>query len=110
MRNEGRGTRREEGNRQLADLARAPLVLSFLIPLSFSSPVPYLPSLLLAQQTAPTVTGLRFSVSFPRERSGTALDGRILLLISTDSSAEPRFQISDAATTQLVFGVNVDGM
>ena len=51
---------------------------------------------------------LRFAVSFPRERSTTAIDGRLLLLISSDTSAEPRFQVSDALSTQLVFGVDVE--
>jgi hypothetical protein len=53
---------------------------------------------------------LRFAVSFPAERSKTPLDGRLLLLISTDGKAEPRFQISDGPNTQLVFGVDVDGL
>ena len=30
-------------------------------------------------------------------------------MISADTSAEPRFQISDALSTQLVFGIDVDG-
>lgn len=38
-----------------------------------------------------------------------ALDGRLLLLIARDDQAEPRFQINDAAGTQLVFGIDVDG-
>jgi hypothetical protein len=53
---------------------------------------------------------LRFAVSFPAERSKTPLDGRLLLLISTDGKAEPCFQISDGPNTQLVFGVDVDGL
>ena len=36
-----------------------------------------------------------FSVSFPKMRSDKPLDGRILLLLSTDPSAEPRMQIDD---------------
>jgi len=54
--------------------------------------------------------GPSFRVSFPASRSAVPLDGRILLLLSTDSTAEPRFQISDGAATQLVFGVDVDGL
>ena len=49
-----------------------------------------------------------FTISFPRERSSVPLDGRLLLLLSTDSTAEPRFQISDGLRTQLVFGVDVE--
>ncbi len=55
-------------------------------------------------------TELRFAVSFPAERSKTPLDGRLLLLISTDGNAEPRFQISEGPDTQLVFGIDVDGL
>jgi hypothetical protein len=51
-----------------------------------------------------------FAVSFPRERSAAALDGRLLVLLSSDSTAEPRFQISDAHNTQLVFGIDVEGL
>ena len=43
-------------------------------------------------------------VSFPAERSKTPLDGRLLLLLSTNGNAEPRFQVNDGAATQLVFG------
>ena len=53
-------------------------------------------------------TKLRFEITFPTERSRAPLDGRLLVLISTDTSAEPRFQISDAPGTQQVFGVDVD--
>lgn len=53
--------------------------------------------------------GLRVEVTYPAGRSTTPLDGRLLLLLSTDSTAEPRFQISDGPETQLVFGVDVDG-
>ncbi|HMV31554.1 MAG: hypothetical protein U0104_06715 [Gemmatimonadales bacterium] len=52
--------------------------------------------------------GPRFEVTFPATRSVTALDGRLLLLLSTDSSAEPRFQVGDQENTQLVFGVDVE--
>ena len=47
-------------------------------------------------------------VSFSNEISSEAKDGRLLLLLSTDDSKEPRFQINDGPTTQLVFGMNVD--
>jgi hypothetical protein len=51
-----------------------------------------------------------FSVSFPKERSAVALDGRLLLLLSTDPSAEPRMQITEGPDTQMVFGMDVEGM
>lgn len=51
-----------------------------------------------------------FEVSFPASRSAKPLDGRVLLLLSTDDSAEPRMQIDDTPRTQMVFGVTVDGL
>ncbi|WP_405410391.1 alpha/beta hydrolase-fold protein [Maribacter sp. Asnod1-A12] len=36
------------------------------------------------------------------------LDGRLLLMLSTDDNNEPRFQINDGLNTQLIFGVNVE--
>jgi hypothetical protein len=53
---------------------------------------------------------LKFAVSFPAQSSPAPLDGRLLLLLSNDGTAEPRFQISDGAATQLVFGIDVDGL
>ena len=61
-------------------------------------------------QNATAENGLRVGVSFPSDRSAVALDGRMLLMLSTDESKEPRFQISDNAKTQQIFGVDVDGL
>ncbi|WP_370651553.1 alpha/beta hydrolase-fold protein [Luteitalea sp. TBR-22] len=55
-------------------------------------------------------TGVRVRVSFPASLEPQRLDGRLLVMLSTDPKAEPRFQITDDAGTQLVFGVDVDGM
>ncbi|MGI9077325.1 MAG: hypothetical protein ACR2G6_08350, partial [Gemmatimonadaceae bacterium] len=63
----------------------------------------------VAASTQPADSPLRFAITFPGSRSSVPIDGRLLLLISSDTSAEPRFQISDALTTQLVFGVDVEG-
>jgi hypothetical protein len=61
----------------------------------------------LAAQTA-SVPAPRFLVTFPAARSSVPLDGRLLLLLSTDSTAEPRHQISDISETQLIFGRDVE--
>jgi len=53
---------------------------------------------------------LRFAISFPAERSAAPLDGRVLLMISTDGSQEPRTQINDSPKTQQIFGIDVDGL
>src|SRR4029077_2444141 len=52
----------------------------------------------------------QFSVSFAKERSTQPLDARILLLLSTDGTAEPRTQISISFKTQMVFGLDVDAL
>jgi enterochelin esterase-like enzyme len=62
-------------------------------------------ALRLQAQSVPT-----FSISFPASQSAKPLDGRVLLLLSNDSSEEPRMQIDDTPRTQMVFGVTVDGL
>ena len=54
--------------------------------------------------------GLRFEIRYGPEQSADALDGRMLLMLSTDDSREPRFQIVDGPATQLAFGVDVEGL
>ncbi len=58
----------------------------------------------------PEEGSLRFQVSFAAEMSKSPLDGRLFLMLSTDPSEEPRFQIKDGPETQLIFGVDVDAM
>jgi hypothetical protein len=66
---------------------------------------------LLAFGTRPlNAADVKFSISFPKERSAQPLDGRLLLLLSTDPAAEPRMQINDSPQTQIIFGSDVDGM
>jgi hypothetical protein len=50
-----------------------------------------------------------FRVTIAPTLHSETLDGRLLLLLSNNNNAEPRFQINDAAGTQMVFGVDVDG-
>lgn len=52
----------------------------------------------------------QFEISFSKAKSETPLDGRMLLLLSNDPSEEPRMQINDQLRTQMVFGVDVDGL
>ena len=54
--------------------------------------------------------GQTVSVSFPASASGKPLDGRVLVLLSNDASAEPRMQIDDTPKSQMVFGLTVDGL
>ncbi len=53
-------------------------------------------------------TGPRFSVRVDPDRANEPLDGRLVLMLSRDDSAEPRFQIVDGPDTQLAFGVDVE--
>ncbi|MCG8606771.1 hypothetical protein MJD09_17530, partial [bacterium] len=62
---------------------------------------------LIAQDSS---TPLRFAISFPAANHGGTLDGRLFLMLSTNDDNEPRFQISDGPDTQLIFGINVDGL
>ena len=53
---------------------------------------------------------IKFSVSFTKELSDQAQDGRLLLLLANNDKSEPRTQINDGLHTQLVFGVDVEGL
>ena len=50
-----------------------------------------------------------FIVTFPTKLSSQPLDGRLLLVLSTDPSDEPRNQIDDTPRSQIIFGLTVDG-
>ena len=61
----------------------------------------------------------RFSVTLPasakatvgRPGEGDSIDGRLLVMLAKDPRAgEPRFQINDSVSGQLIFGVDVDGL
>jgi hypothetical protein len=52
---------------------------------------------------------LRFVVRFVPDVYDQPVDGRLLLMISDDPTAEPRFQIVDGPKTQLAFGIDVEG-
>ena len=53
---------------------------------------------------------LRIEILFTEMQSKDALDGRMLFMISADPGREPRFQISDGPNTQLIFGIDVEGL
>lgn len=55
---------------------------------------------------APEQSPLHFEISLPQEWSDTTLDGRLLVFVSNNDAAEPRFQVSNGPQTQLVFGVD----
>jgi hypothetical protein len=49
-----------------------------------------------------------FRVTISGALQPSAFDGRLLLLLSNNDKSEPRFQVSDEAETQMVFGIDVD--
>jgi hypothetical protein len=59
---------------------------------------------------ASSPSGLSVRVSFGPELSKTPLDGRLLVMLSTDDKDEPRFQITENTKTQQIFGIDVDGL
>ena len=76
------------------------LILSAILVAAFS---PCLPAQTMARSAQ------TFTVSLPAKPNARPLDGRLLLLLSKDPSAEPRMQIDDTPKSQIVFGVTVDG-
>src|SRR6476660_1389185 len=50
----------------------------------------------------------KFEISCSSKLGDHIPDGRLLLLLSNNDKAEPRFQISDGPSTQLVFGADMD--
>ncbi|TXN34837.1 hypothetical protein FVB32_09545 [Flagellimonas hymeniacidonis] len=49
-------------------------------------------------------------VSFSGNANESAVDGRLLLMLSTNDEKEPRFQIGTGLDAQLIFGMDVSGM
>jgi hypothetical protein len=49
-----------------------------------------------------------FSVTLPDNYPLEKVDGRLLVMLSTDTTAEPRFQINDNVNSQQVFGIDVE--
>ena len=65
--------------------------------------------------SAQSASRLRVSVALPRTipnglpAGATGLDGRLLVVFSVDSGAEPRFQVGSHASTQPAFAIDVTG-
>lgn len=72
-----------------------------------------IPSVALAAAAlaAVPVLATEIEVVFQEEMSAEPLDGRVLLLLSTDSEGEPRFQVGwDITSTMQVFGLEAEGL
>jgi hypothetical protein len=58
----------------------------------------------------PGASSSKFTITFTKEMSDQAQDGRLLLMLANNNASEPRTQIGDGLSAQLVFGVDVEGM
>src|SRR3972149_3485272 len=56
----------------------------------------------------PRAESVRFEISFPPSLREATVDGRVLLLLSTNGEEEPRFQIGTQLDTQQIFGIDVE--
>ena len=63
----------------------------------------------VTKSSAQNSAQLKFEISFPASLDKGPIDGRLLLLISTNTEGEPRNQINEDLNTQQVFGIDVDG-
>jgi hypothetical protein len=79
---------------------RIALLFFTLLPTMISSP---------AQSPRAQSATAEFAISLEATKSGAPLDGRLLLMLSTDPAEEPRLQINDTLKTQLIFGVDIEG-
>src|ERR1700728_2120117 len=72
------------------------------------------PSVVAHTQPSPATTThgrtIQVVVTLASHPSGLPHDGRLLLAISTDSTREPRLEISDLDNTQQLFGIDVHGL
>jgi hypothetical protein len=55
-------------------------------------------------------TDARFEISFAEETGESALDGRVILILSKDDDSEPRFQVRPGVDAVQIFGVDVNGL
>ncbi|HQU52085.1 MAG TPA: hypothetical protein P5275_16700 [Saprospiraceae bacterium] len=64
--------------------------------------------LLIGACTENNPPSLQFAITLQDTGSTHPLDGRLLLMISTDSTVEPRYQIVDGSATQQVYGMDIE--
>lgn len=65
---------------------------------------------LVAGQCSQKRDSPRFIITFTQQLSEQSQDGRLLLILANNDKSEPRFQISDGLSTQLIFGIDVEGV
>ena len=52
----------------------------------------------------------RIAVSFPKDQSEAALDGRVLVILSARFDRQPCFDVGSGKDTAQVFGIDVEGL
>ena len=69
-------------------------------------------ALFAAASASPAFAAPSFAISFPAARSAAPLDGRIVLMLATDKTKEPRQQIESdqLLKSPWLFGLTVDGL
>ncbi len=67
-------------------------------------------TLIIGCKTNPERSTYSFKISVDKILSTEPIDGRMLLIISKNNEAEPRFQISDGLGTQMIFGIDVNDL
>jgi hypothetical protein len=87
------------------------LVLALVGVAAMAGPLPGCDARGSAHEMA-AVEGATFGVSFPAERSGKPLDGRVILLLSRDFTREPRSHVApnEPLASPYLFGLTVDGL
>lgn len=65
-------------------------------------------ALCLFSCTSNSESPFNFSIKIDPALTEESQSGRLLLMLSTDDTSEPRFQISDAPQTQIVFGMDIN--
>jgi Putative esterase len=85
--------------------ALAVIVLAFLQPW-----FPLITSVSTAADTDSKNAAAGVRVSFGADMSKTPINGRLLVILSTDPKDEPRLQITENSKTQQIFGIDVDGL
>ncbi len=76
----------------------------------FSVPASIPLSLLLILSSCSGQGSPSFGVSFAESMGSEPLDGRVILILSTHESSEPRFQVNSGPAAPMVLGVDVNGL
>ena len=62
------------------------------------------------ETTSKKHSSIAVDVSFSESVSTKNIDGRLLLMFSSNNEKEPRFQINEGLNAQLIFGMNVENL